>query len=113
MPQSRVLIQLQNALVSSFNYPWQTEESLCWPNVSNDALCLIWEHLFGQVVEGEMHRNELGEYVALCWEWLPRQYPYVDLDERMVMLNHLHGIIVITHGRGASRSAPTSVSVDG
>ena len=54
------------------------------------------EHLFGEVVEGEMHRNELGEYVALCWEWLPRQYPYVDLDEWIVMPNHLHGIIVIT-----------------
>ena len=58
------------------------------------------EHLFGQVVEGEMHRNELGEYVALCWEWLARQYSYVNLDEWIVMPNHLHGILVITDGRG-------------
>jgi len=65
------------------------------------------EHLFGEVVEGEMHRNELGEYVALCWGWLPRQYPYVDLDEWIVMPNHLHGILVITDRRGGSRTAPT------
>jgi REP element-mobilizing transposase RayT len=69
------------------------------------------EHLFGQVVEGEMHRNELGEYVALCWEWLAGQYSYVNLDEWTVMPNHLHGIIVITDGRGASRSAPTKTGV--
>ena len=66
------------------------------------------EHLFGQVVEGEMHRNELGEYMALCWKWLARQYPYVELDEWIVMPNHLHGILVITDGnRGGSRTAPT------
>ena len=65
------------------------------------------EHLFGQVVEGEMHRNALGEYVGLCWEWLAGKYPYVDLDEWMIMPNHLHGIIVITDDGGGSRTAPT------
>ncbi len=78
------------------------------------------QHLFGCIVEGEMHRNELGDFVALCWQWLARQYSYVELDEWIVMPNHLHGIIVVTHGggsrtpagssrteEGASRSAPT------
>jgi REP element-mobilizing transposase RayT len=65
------------------------------------------EHLFGQIVEGEMHRNELGDYVARCWQWLAKQYPYVVLDEWTVMPNHLHGIIVITDGAGGSRTAPT------
>jgi REP element-mobilizing transposase RayT len=65
------------------------------------------EHRFGEVVEGEMHRNELGDYVGRCWQWLAQQYPYVVLDEWIVMPNHLHGIIVITGCRGASRSAPT------
>ncbi len=64
------------------------------------------EHLFGRVVEGEMHRNELGDYVARCWQWLARQYPYVDLDEWIIMPNHLHAIMVITC-RGVSRNAPT------
>jgi REP element-mobilizing transposase RayT len=70
------------------------------------------EHLFGQIVEGEMHRNELGEYVALSWKWLARQYPYLDLDEWIVMPNHVHGIIVITARRGGSRTAPTSSFAD-
>ena len=66
------------------------------------------EQLFGQVVEGEMHRNELGEFVALCWNWLARQYPYVDLDEWIVMPSHLHGILVITDRGGSSGTAPAS-----
>jgi putative transposase len=71
------------------------------------------EHLFGRVVEGQMHRNEMGNYVAFCWEWLAWRYAYVDLDEWIVMPNHLHGIIVITDrdasGKtgGGSRTAPT------
>ena len=64
------------------------------------------EPLFGQIVEGEMHRNKWGDCVARCWKWLAQQYPYIDLDEWTVMPNHLHGIIVITGCRDASRSAP-------
>jgi hypothetical protein len=71
------------------------------------------EHLFGQIVEGEMHRNEWGDHVVCCWEWLAQRYPYIDLDEWTVLPNHLHGIIVITDGRGANRwagwSAPSKL----
>ena len=63
------------------------------------------EPLFGQIVEGEMHRDKWGDCVARCWKWLAQQYPYIDLDEWTVMPNHLHGIVVITGCRGASRSA--------
>ena len=69
------------------------------------------EHLFGQVIEGELHRNEVGDYVALCWQWLARHFEYVDLDEWIVMPNYLHGIIIITDGRGGSRAAPTAETV--
>jgi REP element-mobilizing transposase RayT len=65
------------------------------------------EHWFGEVIEGDMRRNEFGESVAVCWEWLARQYVYVVLDDWIVMPNHLHGIIVITDRRGGSRTAPT------
>jgi putative transposase len=65
------------------------------------------EHLFGEIVEGEMHRNEWGDRVARSWNWLAQQYPYIDLDEWIVMPNHLHGIIVITDREGGSRTAPT------
>ena len=65
------------------------------------------QHLFGQIVEGEMHLNERGECVARCWKWLAQRYPYIDLDEWIVMPNHLHGIIAITNRSGGSLTAPT------
>ncbi|WP_178049234.1 transposase [Chloracidobacterium thermophilum] len=54
--------------------------------------------LFREIVAGEMRLNEYGEMVAESWRWLATQYDYVELDEWVVMPNHLHGIIVITGG---------------
>jgi putative transposase len=75
--------------------------------------------LFGTVVDGEMRLNEYGRQVAACWLWLAKRYPYVHLDQWVVMPDHVHGIIVIADdhggggsgrggsGRGGSRTAPT------
>ena len=53
--------------------------------------------------------NPTGQGIADGWEWLAQQYPYVALDEYVVMPNHLHGVIVIADQprRGGSRTAPT------
>jgi REP element-mobilizing transposase RayT len=65
------------------------------------------ERLFGEIIRGEMRRNEFGDSVASCWEWLARQCSYIALDDWVVMPNHLHGIVAITDCRGGSRTAPT------
>ena len=60
--------------------------------------------------------NNTGLLVSDAWQWLGTQYPYVVLDEFVVMPNHLHGIIMITDDtrRGGSRTAPTGAdSPDG
>ena len=71
---------------------------------THDRACL-----FGDVVDGQMRLNEYGQVVADSWMWLSDQYPHVELDEWVVMPNHLHGIMVLTgpDGRGGSRTAPT------
>lgn len=51
--------------------------------------------------------NRHGRIATECWLWLAEQYPYVELDEWVVMPNHLHGILVLSDGRGGSRIAPT------
>jgi putative transposase len=44
-----------------------------------------------------------------AWHWLADRYEFVQLDEYVVMSNHLHGIIVIGDAcRGGSRTAPTN-----
>jgi putative transposase len=69
------------------------------------------ECALGGVVDGEMVLNDWGRIVAESWSWLAEQYPYITLDEWVVMPNHLHGIIIINDdaGRGASRRAPTAM----
>jgi putative transposase len=54
------------------------------------------ERVFGTVVKGEMRPNESGREIARCWTWLVEQYPYVHLDEWIVMPDHTHAIVVIT-----------------
>ena len=69
------------------------------------------ESLLGEIVEGEMILNEYGRVVAGCWVWLAKQYPYVELDEWVMMPNHAHGIVILSEmagsRRGGSRTAPT------
>jgi len=68
------------------------------------------ESLLGEVVEEEMILNECGQVAAGCWVWLAKQYPYVELDEWVVMPNHTHSIVVLS-GRGGSRTAPTRIAL--
>jgi putative transposase len=46
--------------------------------------------------------------VSATWQWLPEQYPYVELDTWVVMPNHFHGIVfLLDDRRGGARPAPT------
>lgn len=53
------------------------------------------EHLFGEIVDGVMRPSEVGEIVKRCWVDLPIHCPNIQLDEFVVMPNHVHGIIRI------------------
>ena len=53
------------------------------------------EHLFGEVVEGEIVLNEAGRMVEAWWRAIPRRYATVQVDSFVVMPNHIHGIIRI------------------
>ena len=61
--------------------------------IARERVCL-----FGEVVDGNVHLNETGQLVSDAWKWLETQYPYVELDEFVIMPNHLHGIIVFSDG---------------
>ncbi len=59
------------------------------------------ECLFGEIVDMEMRLNELGRIVSECWDDMPKHFPNVELDEFVMMPNHMHGIILITVDVGA------------
>lgn len=50
-------------------------------------------HYFGEIVEGEMILNKLGERVLECWKLIPSYYPFIELDAFVVMPNHVHGVL--------------------
>jgi putative transposase len=55
------------------------------------------QRLFGDVVDGRMVLNDAGKFAQRCWTDIPRHFPGGDgdLDEFVVMPNHVHGIIMI------------------
>jgi REP element-mobilizing transposase RayT len=64
------------------------------------------ELLFGEVIEGQMHRNALGDIVHAEWYATERFRPEVRLDAFVVMPNHLHGILEIIDVGARRRLAP-------
>ncbi|MFN0290674.1 transposase [Pedobacter helvus] len=53
------------------------------------------KHYFGKVVSGEMILSPFGKFAQQCWNEIPLHFPFVILDEFVVMPNHIHGIIII------------------
>src|SRR3989338_4333861 len=65
--------------------------------------------LFGDIKDGKMVLNDVGKIINDAWQWLGKQYEYVELDQFIIMPNHIHGIICI-NSRGGWRTAPTDDS---
>jgi len=61
--------------------------------------------LFGQVVDGEMRLNALGEIVREEWEKSATIRAEIEIGEYVIMPNHFHAIVMI--GRGVRPDAPT------
>ena len=70
------------------------------------------ECLFGEVVDGEMRLNNVGEIVQ--WEWLelPKRLRFIELGAFIVMPNHFHGILIFRQNVGATRPGLTNALSD-
>ncbi len=55
--------------------------------------------LFGDVVDGKMRSNPVGEMVKRTWLEMPSRFPAIVLDEFIAMPNHVHGIIILPRAR--------------
>ena len=51
------------------------------------------EHIFGTIENEEMLLNEYGNITRDYWNDIPTHYNNVELDEYIIMPNHLHGIV--------------------
>jgi putative transposase len=68
------------------------------------------EYLFGEIDNGEMALNAWGQIVQNWWDDIPNHFPGVETGAFVIMPNHVHGIIIITAGRGA---VPAPIVSDG
>ena len=63
---------------------------------THDRACL-----FGKIVNGEMQLNEYGQIAHDQWHQIPERFENIELDQFVVMPNHVHGIIIINESVGA------------
>ena len=64
------------------------------------------EYFFGDVVEGGMRLNEVGQMMQMVWDELPKYYQGVAIDAFQIMPNHIHGIIILNHPISPGRGNP-------
>ncbi len=82
------------------------------PGVYFFTICVQDHHcIFGKIVNQKMVLYPAGRIVWQCWRDLPRHFPEIQLDQFVVMPNHIHGVIVLhkkSNGRAGLRPAPTT-----
>lgn len=64
------------------------------------------ECLFGEIVNGEMRLNEVGQIAAEEWSRSAEIRREIELDAWIVMPNHLHGIVMVIDARRGDRRSP-------
>jgi len=53
------------------------------------------KEVFGDIINDEMVLNETGKIVEFTWMDLTQHNDNIELDEFIIMPNHIHGIIII------------------
>lgn len=73
------------------------------------------KNTLARVVNGRAIRSAIGEFALRCWKEIPNHHANVEVDEFVVMPNHIHGVVVILDsltkaedsGRGVQLNTPT------
>jgi putative transposase len=80
----------------------------CLPGAYFVTICIRdRKSILGGVKNDKVHLSTIGEITHRCWNEIPSHFPYVELDEFIVVPNHLHGILILAdHCRGVQLNAP-------
>lgn len=66
--------------------------------------------LFGSILDKQLVLTSFGKIASKCWQAIPKHFPKIELDEFVIMPNHIHGILIMTiDGRG--KAVPTRVNL--
>ncbi len=61
---------------------------------------------FGDITDGAMRVNHFGKIVGKQWNDIPQRFPVVELDQFVVMPNHIHGVFVVVGAPLAGAQIP-------
>ena len=78
-------------------YDYSTAGAYFVTIVTQERLCL-----FGDVADGEAQLTDAGVMIQQIWHAIPDRFPTIEMDEFVVMPNHVHGILIIHSDVGAS-----------
>ena len=70
------------------------------------------ECALGEISNGKMVLNGMGRVVEKQWLWLKENFIYVDLDEFVIMPNHIHGILIINNVVGTTLGLSQAIEPD-
>jgi len=95
--------RIASARLPGWNYGWNASYfiSIC----TKDRECF-----FGEIVNGEMNLSKTGVIADLMWYEIKNHAKGVELDEFIVMPNHVHGIITLN---GEDERPPTILNANG
>jgi REP element-mobilizing transposase RayT len=48
---------------------------------------------FGSVLDANMDLSPIGRIAKDIWEMIPEHFSYIELDEMIIMPDHMHGIL--------------------
>jgi REP element-mobilizing transposase RayT len=54
-----------------------------------------WLRLFGKKSGDKIEINEIGQMIKTVWLEIPNRFPFISLDEFIIMPNHFHAIVQI------------------
>jgi REP element-mobilizing transposase RayT len=64
------------------------------------------ECTLGKIVDDLMVHSSVAKLVQACWESIPKQFPSIELDDVVIMPNHMHGIIILNQPRRGEVASP-------
>jgi putative transposase len=86
--KSKNIYKPDSIRLKSWDYtnPWWYYVTICTKN---------HKECFGEIVISEMKLNDLGQLANKYWLNISSHYPEVELDDYIIMPNHVHGIIIL------------------
>ncbi len=86
-----------------------------WDGIYFITICTQnMKHYFGKInPEDKMDFTEAGKIAHQIWELIPSQFPFVELDEFIIMPNHMHGLLILNNGNQMYKSDTTKKEITG